>query len=118
MAIDDDRERARRAAREAICRLFAPLPHPYYEYMLREHGFSAAADAACQYVPEGKLERAVEAIPDEAVDRLTIAGTPDEARRRLADYEGIVNEVICVNVFYSASDQASMLAAYRRLIHL
>ncbi len=118
VAIDDDRERARRAAREAICRLFAPLPHPYYEYMLREHGFSAAADAACRYVPEGRLERAVEAIPDEAVDRLTIAGTPDEARQRLADYEGIVDEVICVNVFYSASDQASMLDAYRRLIRL
>ena len=91
---------------------------PYYEYMLREHGFSAAADAACQYVPAGQLERAVEAIPDEAVDRLTMAGTADEVRKRSADYEGIVDEVICVNVFYSAGDQSSMLDAYRRLIHL
>ena len=57
-------------------------------------------------------------IPDEAVDRLTMAGTADEVRKRLADYEGIVDEVICVNVFYSAGDQSSMLDAYRRLIHL
>ena len=82
VAVDDNREKARQAAREAICRLFSPLPHPYYEYMLREHGFSAAADAACTYVPEGNMEKAIEAMPDEAVDRLTIAGTPAECRKR------------------------------------
>ena len=95
VAVCEDREQARHAARVAICRLFSPLPHPYYEYMLREQGFSAAADAACKHVPEGNLQKAVDAIPDEAVDRLTIAGTPDECRKRLADYHGIVDEVIC-----------------------
>ena len=39
----------------------------------------------------------LEAIPDEAIDRLTIGGTPEECRRRIAAYEGIVKEVICVN---------------------
>jgi 5,10-methylenetetrahydromethanopterin reductase len=118
VAVDDDREKARHAAREAICRLFSPLPHPYYEFMLREHGFSAAADAACKHVPEGNMEKAIEAMPDEAVDRLTIAGTPDECRKRLADYNGIVDEVICVNVFYSATEKSSMLDAYRSIINL
>ncbi len=118
VAVDDNREKARQAAREAICRLFSPLPHPYYEYMLREHGFSAAADAACTYVPEGNMEKAIEAMPDEAVDRLTIAGTPAECRKRLADYDGIVDEVICVNVFYSATEQSAMLDAYRSIINL
>lgn len=57
-------------------------------------------------------------MPDEAVDRLTIAGTPDECRKRLADYGGIVDEVICVNVFYSATEKSAMLDAYRSIINL
>ncbi len=98
VSIDDDRERARRRAREAICGLFDPLPHPYYEFTLREQGFSAAADAALKYVPTGQLDRAVDAIPDECIDRVAIAGTPDECRNRLASYEGVVDEVVCLNV--------------------
>ena len=98
VSIDDDRELARRRAREAICGLFDPLPHPYYEFTLREQGFSAAADAALKYVPAGELDRAVDAIPDECIDRVAIAGTPDECRKRLAAYEGIVDEVVCLNV--------------------
>ena len=72
IAVNDDRERARRTAREAICHLYAPLPHPYYEYTMREQGFSEAADALLKLMPAGKLEAAVDAIPDECVDRLTI----------------------------------------------
>ncbi len=98
VAVDEDRERARRRARESICALFDPLPHPYYEFTLREQGFSAAADAALRYVPAGELERAVDAIPDECIDRVAIAGTPDECLARLASYEGVADEVVCVNV--------------------
>ncbi len=98
MAVDADRERARRRARESICALFDPLPHPYYEFTLREQGFSAAADAALRFMPAGELDRAVDAIPDERLDRVAIAGTPDECLERLASYEGVVDEVVCVNV--------------------
>ena len=97
-AVDPDRERARRAAREAVCGLFAPLPHPYYEYTLREQGFGEVADAALRHMPAGEVDAAVEAIPDACLDRLAIAGTPDECRKRLADYEGVVDEVVLVNV--------------------
>ena len=61
VSVHEERETARQAAREAICRLFSPLPHPYYEYMLREQGFSSAADAALKYVPEGNIQKAAEA---------------------------------------------------------
>lgn len=98
IAADPDRERARRAAREAICGLFAPLPHPYYEFTLREQGFSDAADAALRFVPAGELERAVDAIPDACLDRLTIAGTPAECAQRLRAYDGAADEVVLVNV--------------------
>ena len=98
LSVDADRERARRRAREAICALFDPLPHPYYEFTLREQGFAPAADAALRFMPEGELERAVDAIPEEAIDRVAIAGTPDDCLARLAEYDGIADELILVNV--------------------
>ncbi len=118
VSVHDDREVARRAAREAICRLFAPLPHPYYDYLLREQGFAAAADAAQRYMPEGKLRRAAEAMTDEVVDTVTIAGTPEECRRRLADYEGIVDEVIFVNVSSLDGENSDPLSAFRGVLQL
>lgn len=117
VSVHENRALARQSAREAICRLFAPLPHPYYDFLLREQGYSAAADAAQELVPAGQLKKAADAIPDEALDRLTITGTPDECRKRIAAYEGIVEELICVNVSYSAGP-SDMVASYRALLNL
>jgi len=97
IAVDKDRERARRAAREAICHLYAPLPHPYYEYTMREQGFGTAADALLKLMPAGKLEAAVAAIPDECIDRLTIAGTKEDCRTRLTSYDGVVDDMLLLN---------------------
>lgn len=118
VSVDEDPEVARQCAREALCRLFAPLPHPYYEYMLREQGFSKAADAALKYVPTGNIEKAAESMTDEVVDTVTIAGTPEECRRRLAEYEGVVEEVIFVNVSYATSQTNSAVEGYRKLLAL
>lgn len=96
-AVDDDTERARRAAREALCHLYAPLPHPYYEYTMREQGFGTVADALLKLMPAGDLEAAVAAIPDECVDRLTISGTPAACRRQLDAFAGCVDEILCLN---------------------
>lgn len=98
VSVSDDREQARQAAREAICRLFSPLPHPYYDFLLREQGFSQAADAAARYMPEGKLQHAAAAMTDDVIDSVAIAGTADECRARLACYDGAVDELLCANV--------------------
>jgi 5,10-methylenetetrahydromethanopterin reductase len=118
VSVSENREQARQAAREAICRLFHPLPHPYYDFMLREQGFSSAADAAKKYVPEGKLQKAAEAMTDDVLDRVTIAGTPEECRKRMVDYHRVVEEVICVNVFYSAEKDFTLLRSYRNIFAL
>jgi alkanesulfonate monooxygenase SsuD/methylene tetrahydromethanopterin reductase-like flavin-dependent oxidoreductase (luciferase family) len=106
-AVDEDRERARHAARAAICSLFAPLPHPYYEFALREQGHSAVADAALRCAPSGDFSAAVAAIPDSCLDRLALAGTPDECRKRLADYAGAVDELVLTNVLPPRGDDPS-----------
>ena len=116
IAAHADRELARRAAREAICHLYAPLPHPYYEFTMREQGFGAAADALLTLMPEGKLEAAVEAIPDECLDQLVIAGTPAECRTRLASYDGILDEMLLLNALPAID--GDIIAAYEPLMEI
>lgn len=116
IAVDADRERARRVAREAICHFYAPLPHPYYEYTMREQGFSVAADALLKLMPAGDLEASVAAIPDECVDRLVIAGTPDDCRARLASYEGVLDEMLLLNTIPPTA--GDVIESYASLIAL
>jgi alkanesulfonate monooxygenase SsuD/methylene tetrahydromethanopterin reductase-like flavin-dependent oxidoreductase (luciferase family) len=118
VSVGPDAQAARDAARQAICRLYAPLPHPYYDYVLREQGFAKAADAALRWVPEGQLERAMEAISDEMLDTVTVAGTPEQCRESLARFEGVVDQVLFVNVNYSAESEAALMEAFDNLIEL
>jgi 5,10-methylenetetrahydromethanopterin reductase len=116
IAVDEDREVARRAAREAICSLYAPLPHPYYEFTMREQGFSDAADALLKLMPAGKLEAAVDAVPDACIDQLAIAGTPAECQERIASYEGVVDELLLLNV--TPAPDGDMVKSYAPLMQL
>lgn len=114
-AMDDDGQKARDAARAALCHFYAPLPHPYYEHTMREQGFGAAADAALKHMPAGRLADAMAAISDECLDTLVIAGTPDECRARIAAYEGVVDELLLLNVMPSAG---GAVMAYQGLMAL
>lgn len=115
-AVDSDRERAHRAAREAICHLYAPLPHPYYEFTMREQGFGDAADALLELMPAGRLEAAVDAIPDACIDRLTIAGTLEECRDRLRDYDDLVDDLLLLNAL--PPEPGAAAASYDGLLAL
>jgi 5,10-methylenetetrahydromethanopterin reductase len=115
VSADEDREAARLAVRRAICRMFWPLPHPYYEFLLNEQGFGDAAAAALKHVPEGRIEQAMEAMSDELIDTVAVAGTPEECRRKLRRYEGLADEIILVNPGLpttESSDRAAFLATY------
>jgi alkanesulfonate monooxygenase SsuD/methylene tetrahydromethanopterin reductase-like flavin-dependent oxidoreductase (luciferase family) len=114
VSIDPDREVARRYARESIYALFDPLPHPYYEFTLREQGFSAAA--ALKHMPAGELEHPGDAIPDECIDSISIAGTADECLTRLAAYEGVADEVVCLNL--TPPPEGDLAAAYAPIFEL
>jgi alkanesulfonate monooxygenase SsuD/methylene tetrahydromethanopterin reductase-like flavin-dependent oxidoreductase (luciferase family) len=118
VSVGADAESARNAAREAICRLYAPLPHPYYDHVLREQGFARAADAAAKFVPEGRIERAMETISDEMLDTVAIAGTEAQCMTALSRFEGTVDQALFVNVNYSASSEDALMSAFRELIAL
>ena len=71
-------------------------------------------------MPAGKLESAIDAIPDACIDQLTIAGTPEECRARLATYEGVVDEVLLLNVTPppEGAPESAVVASYAPLMQL
>ena len=113
-AMDADRTIARRAAREAICHFYAPLPHPYYEFTMREQGFGHVADALLKLMPNGELEAAVESISDECLDTISICGTPAECKERIAQYAGLLDDILLLNVMPPRREDP--LASYRTLL--
>jgi alkanesulfonate monooxygenase SsuD/methylene tetrahydromethanopterin reductase-like flavin-dependent oxidoreductase (luciferase family) len=98
IAVDANRDRARDAVRRAVASFFHPLPHPYYEYLLREQGYGKVVDLALRRAPEERADEVFAAMDDDLVDRLAFTGTPEEITRRLRDYRGIVDEAIWLNV--------------------
>ena len=54
VSINSDVQSARDATRASICKLFHPIPHPYYDSQLRQLGFSEFADQAAQLMPAGR----------------------------------------------------------------
>lgn len=118
VSVGEDAEAARNAARAAICRLYAPLPHPYYDYALREQGFSRAADHATKWMAEGQLERAMEGFTDDVIDAVVIAGNIDHCRRLLQRFEGVVDQTLFVNVNYSGESTEATIGAFHDLIEL
>jgi alkanesulfonate monooxygenase SsuD/methylene tetrahydromethanopterin reductase-like flavin-dependent oxidoreductase (luciferase family) len=96
--VDDDAERARQLTRRAICGLFHPVPHPYYDFLLRQQGYAAVADAATELAPQKRWNEAMASIDDELIDHLTITGTPEQCAARLNAYRGIADEVICLQL--------------------
>jgi alkanesulfonate monooxygenase SsuD/methylene tetrahydromethanopterin reductase-like flavin-dependent oxidoreductase (luciferase family) len=117
-AVDEDERYARNLIRQAICGFFHPTPHSYYEFLLREQGYSRVADACLRYVPDGKPEKAMETMDDELIDRLALAGTPETCAKRVADYEGVVDEMIHLNVSTprEADPAAGAKAAFEGLL--
>lgn len=114
VAVDEDLKRARAAIKATICSFYHPIPHPYYDFLLREQGFSRAADACAKYVPEGKVEAALDQIDDAVTDTLAFVGTPAQCAKRLRDYEGLIDEVIYLNV--GGAGAASLCEAHRPVI--
>jgi alkanesulfonate monooxygenase SsuD/methylene tetrahydromethanopterin reductase-like flavin-dependent oxidoreductase (luciferase family) len=113
VAVDEDRDRARSAVRRAIAGFFHPMPHPYYEFLLREQGYSNVVDAAIRLVPRGRIAEAMDSMDDELVDRLALAGSAADISRRLEDYRGLVDEVVYLNV--GGADAPSAVDAHRPL---
>ncbi len=70
-----------------------------YHTILRLHGLPQVADACRAALASFDVAAMAAAIPDAMVDEIAIACTPDEARDRLRQWEGLCDEVL----FYAPS---------------
>jgi len=116
VSVNRDVEAARSAVKKAICELFHPVPHPYYDSQLRQLGFAEFADQASALMPEGKLKEAMAAVPDAVVDTMTITGSVADCARRIAEYEGLADEVIAFRI--AQQNEPDGHAAYQDLFEL
>jgi 5,10-methylenetetrahydromethanopterin reductase len=116
VSINGDVEAARDASRRSVCKLFHPIPHPYYDSQLRQLGFGDFVDQAAKLMPEGKLREAMDLVPDEVIDSMTITGNVDECAARIREYDGIADEVILART--AQRGEARGMAAYDEIFEL
>ena len=93
-SVGPDADVARERARRGLCRLFTPLPHPYYEYVLREQGWSEMVDRISAAMQAENMAQAVDCIDDEAVDSLLVAGDVGGCRAAIGRYGGALDEIV------------------------
>lgn len=116
VSVNQDTEKARHAVKEAICHLFHPVPHPYYDSQLRQLGYADFADQAAELMPAGRVAEAVALVPDEVVDTMAIAGDVNECAARIAEYDGHADEVIAFRI--AQPEEPSGIAAFADIFEL
>jgi alkanesulfonate monooxygenase SsuD/methylene tetrahydromethanopterin reductase-like flavin-dependent oxidoreductase (luciferase family) len=84
-AVDEDRERARRAAAEHIAYYMRDIPG-YYDRAAEEAGFADDVEAI-RAAPS--TEAGADEVSDGLLDRLAVVGTPDEAREQLDELQAM-----------------------------
>jgi len=116
VSINRDVDAAREASKRAICKLYHPIPHPYYDSQLRQMGFEEFADQAAELIPAGRLREAIELVPEEVVDTMTITGNLEQCIARVRDYEGVADELILART--AQSSDAQRIHDYEEFFHL
>ena len=85
-SIADDRETALRDAKGQIGFYYTT---ELYHSILEFHGWREVGDACRAAFRKGDFKAMAEAVPDELVDEIAIACTPDEVTDRLAQWKGL-----------------------------
>jgi len=90
-SVDADGAAARRRA-AGIVGFYASVRT--YADFFEFHGFGAEAAACGAALKSGAVAQQLgDLVPDAMVDALTLSGTPDEVRGRLAAYDGVVDSI-------------------------
>ena len=116
--IDDDPERARGRARRALAFFFST---PGYETAAAGEPWADAPERIRRRFAEtrGDWDAVSAEVPDEMVDAMTLCGTPDEVRGRLAEVEARLGEVGVDEVVFQPGvelSEAEFVANCHRII--
>lgn len=109
-AVDADRATARRWARHHLA-FYGVIP--YFDTMFRIHGFEREAAALRAAAAAGDTAGQIAAVSEAMIDVFAVAGTPDEARRRLRDWSELDLAVLFPPAFGLGVDE---IAANHRTI--
>jgi probable F420-dependent oxidoreductase len=104
VAVDTDEAQARRWARHQIA-FFAQIP--YFEVILGAHGLWEPAAAIRQSALTGDVGAMVDAVTEEMVDKLTVAGTPDRCRERLQDWSDLDTALLLAPSYHLSDEEIS-----------
>ena len=104
LCIADDREVAVREAKQQIA-FYGTTPN--YRPVFASYGDEHLTDQLRRVFKETNqdLEALIAAVPDEAVDRYAVAGTPDEVTDKLAEIEQHVDHLILGGAWYKVPSQ-------------
>jgi len=84
----DDRARARNSVRQHIGFYLGSMGSFYRESLARQ-GYEDIVEDFYEQWKAGERQSALQGLPDTLIDKLGIAGTPEEARDRLKSFESI-----------------------------
>ncbi len=90
-SLHQDRDRAVANAKKQIGFYFTSK---LYHTILEHHGMGEVGAECHRALKSFDIKAMAAAIPDELVDAIAIAGTPDEARDRLQQWQGLCDEVL------------------------
>lgn len=102
VCVDADRATARQRARLGIVEYGG---YPVHQAQYARYGFGAQAATIGAATARGDAAAAVAAVTDEMVDTLSLAGTPDDVRRGLQAWDGLVDSLALTTPTYGLSTE-------------
>ncbi len=104
LCISDDRDTAIREAKQQIA-FYGTTPN--YKGVFASYGDEELTDQLRRVFKETDrdIDAMVDAVPDEAVERYAVAGTPDEVRDRITAIEEQVDHLILGGAWYKVPTQ-------------
>ncbi|PSQ00805.1 TIGR04024 family LLM class F420-dependent oxidoreductase [Halobacteriales archaeon QS_5_70_17] len=116
--VDEDRERAREAVRSAVAFLIGAYG-PFYGQSVAEQGYAGVVEEVRAAWEDRDTDAMAAALPEDLLDELAAAGTPEEVRDRVERFAA-VDGINAVRVGFvrgmDRDDEAATLAALEPLL--
>ena len=114
-AVDNNRKQARALARHAVA-FYSTLP--YFDVVLDPMGFTEEKLTIRDAMARNDVPTVLDAVTEDMIDALVLAGTPDDVRKQLAAFEGLFDTLILLSPSFAADQQevhdnnAAMIRAF------
>jgi alkanesulfonate monooxygenase SsuD/methylene tetrahydromethanopterin reductase-like flavin-dependent oxidoreductase (luciferase family) len=105
--VDEDRERARQLVKQHICFYIGGMG-TFYRDALARQGYEDLAHDIADNWDDGDREEIVAEFPEDLLDELAVAGTPEECRDRIDEFEAIDGVTSASVSFPRAAEQADI----------